>query len=63
MSVDAKFSLANRNHLGLVLAILIHIGGMCPKCGHGTRSTSKKWAVCKKCGNRCERKPSPEAAT
>jgi len=41
--------------LGLVLGLLAASGAMCPKCGHGTRATSKKWARCKKCGERVER--------
>ena len=54
------FSLANSNHLALVLACMMFSGGMCPKCGHGTRVTSKRWAKCKKCGKRCERRDLPK---
>lgn len=51
-----RFSLANKRHLSLVLAIMVASGSMCPKCGHGTRATSKRWAKCKKCGERVPRR-------
>jgi len=37
---------------------------MCPKCGFGTRAISKRWARCKRCGARVERRalPSPPEA-
>lgn len=53
------FSLANRDHLELFVGLLILKGAMCPKCGHGTRVTSKRWAKCKKCGERVERRTLP----
>ncbi len=47
--------LAHKHGINLVVGLLIASGGMCPKCGYGTRATSKKWARCKKCGERVER--------
>jgi uncharacterized protein (DUF983 family) len=38
-----------------IVLILVAMGGMCPKCGHGTRKTSKRWAKCKACGERVRR--------
>lgn len=49
-------------HLGgirLMCQLLIFQGAMCPKCGFGTRVTSKRWAKCKKCGERVERRSLP----
>ena len=40
-----------------VVDYLVSIGAMCPKCGHGTRVTSKRWARCKQCGERVPRDP------
>jgi len=51
-----RFSLANLGHLELFLTILLYEGSLCPECGHSTRATSKRWARCKKCGHRVERK-------
>jgi uncharacterized protein (DUF983 family) len=53
----AAHPLASKTGLALVLGILVRDGDMCPKCGHGTRVTSKRWARCKKCGERCRRGP------
>ena len=47
--------LAHKDGINLVLGLLMASGAMCPKCGFGTRVTSKKWARCKKCGERVER--------
>ena len=52
--------LATQQGLELFLAALFHIGAMCPKCGFGTRVTSKRWATCKKCGERIERRELPK---
>lgn len=52
---NKKFSLANKDHLQVFCDILFIIGAICPKCGYGTRRTSKRWARCKKCGERVER--------
>ena len=62
MKIDPeRFTLANRRHLYLFLGVLVFTGGMCPKCGYGTRYTSKRWAVCKRCGHRCARRELPSA--
>jgi hypothetical protein len=44
--------LARRDGIELTVGLLLVMGAMCPKCGHGTRVTSKRWAHCKKCGER-----------
>jgi tRNA(Ile2) C34 agmatinyltransferase TiaS len=51
--IAALFS--NQKFLDLFLRVLVHTGAMCPKCGFGTRATSKRWAKCKRCGERCAR--------
>jgi tRNA(Ile2) C34 agmatinyltransferase TiaS len=51
-----RFTLANRDHLSAVLAVLFATGAMCPKCGYATRRTSKRWARCKQCGERVPRR-------
>lgn len=50
------FSLANRHHLEMFVTLLVAMGAACPKCGHGTRVTSKRWAKCKHCGERVQRR-------
>jgi predicted Zn-ribbon and HTH transcriptional regulator len=57
--IKADHPLATQEGLELFIAALVHSGAMCPKCGFGTRAKSKKWAVCKRCGERVERKPLP----
>ena len=52
--------LATQQGLDMMLTLLVHTGAMCPKCGFGTRRTSKRWAKCKKCGERVERKELPK---
>ena len=47
--------LAHKGGIELVFGLLMASGAMCPKCGFGTRVTSKKWARCKKCGERVGR--------
>jgi len=59
--VSERFSLANEEHLELFLRMLVYTGAACPKCGHGTRRTSKRWAKCKKCGERVERRELPQS--
>lgn len=54
--------LAHRQGICMVLGILMDMGAMCPKCGFGTRVTSKKWAKCKRCGERVARRASPQSA-
>jgi tRNA(Ile2) C34 agmatinyltransferase TiaS len=49
-------TLANLDHLGLTVAIMMRMGAACPSCGFGTRVTSKRWAKCKRCGERVERR-------
>jgi len=56
-------SLAYEPMLSRMFSALIFMGEMCPKCGHGTRVTSKRWAKCKKCGERVERRGLPELPT
>ena len=50
---------ASQRGLNAVLSVLVHKGDMCPKCGHGTRVTSKNWARCKKCNERVPRRELP----
>jgi tRNA(Ile2) C34 agmatinyltransferase TiaS len=52
--------LATEKGMELFVSILYYTGAMCPKCSYGTRVTSKRWAKCKKCGERVERRPLPE---
>jgi tRNA(Ile2) C34 agmatinyltransferase TiaS len=59
---DRRFSLASLSGLAVVVTLLAGSGAMCPKCGHGTRVTSKRWAKCKKCGERVARRPMDEVA-
>lgn len=51
-----RFTLSRPDHLAVFLGILAKRGSICPSCGFGTRVTSKRWAKCKKCGTRVERK-------
>jgi tRNA(Ile2) C34 agmatinyltransferase TiaS len=53
--------LASKQGLELFLCALIYTGALCPKCGYGTRVTSKRWRKCKKCGERVERNELPAA--
>ena len=53
---DAMRVLATEKGLQTFVECLIYMGAMCPKCAHGTRATSKRWAKCKKCGERVERR-------
>ena len=52
--------LAHKDGPALLMALLFYQGAMCPKCGHGTRVTSKRWAKCKKCGEKVERRELPK---
>lgn len=42
------------DHLPELFSLLMLWGDMCPKCGYGTRKTSKNWRRCKRetCGER-----------
>lgn len=60
IKVMREHPLATQQGLGLLVVGLVHMGAMCPKCGYGTRVTSKRWSKCKKCGNRVERKQLPK---
>lgn len=52
-----RFSLSNKRHMNVFVGLLFAMGAMCPKCGTGTRYTSKRWARCKneQCGERVAR--------
>ena len=52
--------LATKRGMELMVEILFHTGAMCPKCCFGTRVTSKRWARCKRCGERVERRELPK---
>ena len=47
--------LATKIGIEMMVAMLLHDGAMCHKCGYGTRVTSKRWAKCKRCGERWQR--------
>jgi tRNA(Ile2) C34 agmatinyltransferase TiaS len=51
--------LAHQEGIRIFIALLVHRGALCPKCAFGTRVVSKKWAKCKKCGDRIERRKMP----
>lgn len=53
--------LATKQGLTDLYSVLIYCGDMCPKCGYGTRKTSKNWARCKQCNERIPRRPLPES--
>ena len=48
--------LAHERGLKLLIGLLLAQGAMCPTCGYGTRVESRRWARCKKCGERVERR-------
>ena len=54
--MSERFSLANKKHLTAFVVVLALMGALCPKCGFGTRKTSKNWARCKKCDHRVARR-------
>lgn len=60
--IERKHPLATERGVLLFTGILVHMGAMCPKCGFGTRVTSKRWARCKRCGERCARRQLPDSA-
>lgn len=53
--LKARHPLATLDGISVMVAHLALSGALCPECGHGTRATSKKWARCKKCGERVQR--------
>lgn len=57
-----RHPLATRTGINLMGALLMGSGAMCPKCCHGTRVTSKRWARCKKCGERVARRDMKDVA-
>lgn len=59
MKTELSHPLAHKDGINFVLGFLMHTGAMCPKCQFGTRVKSKRWAVCKKCGQRVERLSPP----
>lgn len=58
--IRREHPLATKDGLELFVGLLLHRGALCPKCFYGTKVTSKRWAKCKKCGERVERHPFPE---
>jgi predicted Zn-ribbon and HTH transcriptional regulator len=57
-----EFCLADKRNLTNLFALLMVDGAMCPKCGYGTRKTSKNWRRCKRpeCGERIHMVPATE---
>jgi len=55
LPVMCRYPLATKTGIEMMIGMLIHDGSMCPKCGYGTRVTSKRWSKCKKCGERVAR--------
>jgi predicted Zn-ribbon and HTH transcriptional regulator len=55
LDVMRRYPLATKTGIEMMFAMLLHDGAMCPKCGYATRNTSKRWARCKKCGERVAR--------
>jgi len=56
-----SFSLARESDLLVFTALMMLAGFQCGACGFGTRVTSKKWARCKRCGTRMQRRTVKEA--
>jgi len=48
------FHFVDKPHFENLITLLMLTGAMCPKCGYGTRKTSKNWRRCKRetCGER-----------
>lgn len=57
-----KHPLATLPGISYVTLLLLLSGSLCPKCQYGTRVTSKRWAKCKRCGERIPRKTMDDAA-
>lgn len=49
-----RYPFATKTGIELMFSMLLHQGDMCPKCGFATRKTSKRWAKCKRCGERVQ---------
>jgi len=54
MIPQQKYPLATKTGIEMMITMLIVSGAMCHKCGYGTKKTSKRWARCKRCGERVE---------
>ncbi|MEK6879227.1 MAG: hypothetical protein AABY22_06435 [Nanoarchaeota archaeon] len=48
--IMCRYPLATKTGIEMMIAMLLHDGAMCPKCGYGTGVTSKIWTKWKKCG-------------
>ena len=55
LDVMRRYPLATKTGIEMMFAMLLHDGAICSKCGYGTRVTSKRWAKCKRCGERVAR--------
>ena len=53
-TIVRQHPLATVTGLGLVIGFLLRDGAMCQKCGSGTRAKAKRWARCKRCGERVQ---------
>lgn len=54
-TIRVRNPLATRSGLAAMIALLLADGSMCPSCGYATRTTSRRWARCKRCGERVAR--------
>lgn len=54
-----EFCLGDKENMMDFIGLLMVQGAMCPKCGYGTRKTSKNWRRCKRpeCGERIHMVP------
>jgi hypothetical protein len=43
-----QFSFADKPYFENLISLLMLTGAACPKCGYGTRKTSKNWRRCKR---------------
>lgn len=59
MTDNRRWSFVDRPNLENLIGLLMMSGAMCPKCGFGTRKTSKRWRRCKResCGERLRLEP------
>lgn len=56
-----RYFLAHKDGISALFGVLLHMGALCPKCGYGTRKTSKRWSRCKRCNERVENHELPPA--